>query len=68
MSTATEGFLRGLGVAVIVSALAYFSNSANLTGVVPSSAIAIVAALAGMLDQYFSPAGTVLAGTIGKPR
>lgn len=68
MSASLETFLRGIGIAIAMAILSYLSTAANIAPVIGISAAAIVAALAGVLDQYFSPSGTVAFGNIGKVR
>lgn len=56
------GFLRGLGMAVIMGALIFLANAANLHGFVPDTVAALIASLALAIEGYITAqTGSVLA-------
>ena len=69
MSTAWENLLRSLGVIIVFCILGYLAQATNLTPVIGGNWAGILATIATLaisaLDKYYSPDGTVLAGTVG---
>ena len=66
MSPALIGFLRGLGLVILMAILAFLANATNLNGLVNPTVGSLIAIIALTLEHAFSPPGTALAGTIGK--
>lgn len=46
LSPAVLGFMRGLGVAIVVAVLTYLGDAANLNGLVSPTLAALIAAIA----------------------
>ena len=65
MPSTLIGFLRGLGLVVLLAVLSWLANAANLSGLVNPTVGSLIAVIALTLEHAFSPAGTVFAGTIG---
>jgi len=69
MSTNWENALRSLGVVIVFCVLGWVAQATNLTNVIGGNWAGILAAVATLaisaLDKYYSPDGTVLAGTVG---
>jgi len=63
ISPAFEGFLRGLGVVVLVAVLSYIGNATNLSFLNPSTA-SLIAGLALWAEKAMSPSGTSFFGAI----
>jgi len=72
MTPTTEAALRSLGVVIATAALVWLEQSTNISAVIGNNWAGIVASVAAValaaLDKYFSPDGTVVAGTIGSAR
>ena len=54
MSPAILGFVRGIGVAILMAVLLFLSNAMNLHGILPDSIAAIISGLALMLEHAMS--------------
>lgn len=69
MNSTTEAALRSAAVVIAFALLGWLETATNLNGVIGNNWAGIIAAIAavilGALDKYFSPDGTVLAGTVG---
>ena len=52
ITPAQAGFLKGLVIIAVAAVVAYLSNAANLTGIVPPAIATIVAALASSYESY----------------
>ena len=69
MSTNWENFLRSLAVVLIFAFLGFLAQATNLTSVIGGNWAGILAGIATLaisaLDKFYSPDGTVLAGTVG---
>jgi hypothetical protein len=64
MSSAFIGALRGLGLVVLLTVLAWLANQTNLSGLVNPTVGSLIAIIALTLEHAFSPPGTVFAGTV----
>ena len=65
MSQASIGALRGLGLVVLLAALSWLANAANLSGLVNPTVGSLITVIALTLEHTFSPAGTVFGGLVG---
>ena len=69
MNSTLEALLRSFGVVVAFAILGWLEQSTNISAAVGNNWAGIIAAVAaialGALDKYYSPDGTVLAGTFG---
>lgn len=69
MSTTFETALRSLGIVILIGILGWVEQSSNLTAAIGGNWAGILASIAAVavavVDKYYSPDGTVLAGTIG---
>lgn len=72
MNPTLEAGLRSLGVVILFGILGWFGSVTNVSQILGGTWAPIVASLAavalGMLDKYYSPDGTVVAGTVGRAR
>ena len=66
MSQALIGFLRAIGLVVLLAVLAFLANATNLSGLVNPTVGSLIAVIALTLEHAFSPAGTALMGSVGK--
>lgn len=69
MSPTTETALRSLGVVVATAVLVWLEQSTNISAAIGNNWAGIIASIAAValaaLDKYFSPNGTIAAGTVG---
>lgn len=62
ISPALEGFLRGLGIAILLAVLSFIANATNLGFLNNAPMAALVAGVALWAEKALSPAGTALFG------
>lgn len=69
MSQNWENLLRSIGIVAAIAILGYAANATNLTSAIGPNYAYLIAGIAAIalnaLDKYYSPTGTVLAGTVG---
>ncbi len=65
ITPAVSGFLKGLLLVVIAAVVGFFSDAANLNGVLPPVLVTIVVALASAIESSIKAStGTALFGAV----